>query len=126
MKEEKTNKGHVKKLKVPIFTEEYYITVFIGKRDELIKAAAKYTTYSPKTVEFDFKGRGLTYNCFPELHPLILVDGDLPHTISIPTLAHEASHALDYIQEYLGMDDKSGEFRAHGISAILRAIYKII
>jgi hypothetical protein len=60
----------------------------------------------------------------PDSNPLFIVDGDLPVPVGLATAAHEASHVMDYIIEYIGMDDKSGEFRGHGIGAVMRSINK--
>lgn len=115
----------MKKIRVPILNSEYAVNVYIGKKEDLIKAGAKYTTYSPKTIKRDFENRrGIAYNLFPDLNPLILIDGDMNWYDSLASLAHEASHAIYFIEEYLGINDKGDEFRAHGISAIMRCVGK--
>jgi hypothetical protein len=115
----------MKKVKVPILNSEYYVNVFIGKKEELIKEASKYTTYSPKTIKRDFDNRrGLSYNLFPDLNPLIIVDGDMKWFDSVATLAHESSHAVSFIEDYLGIKDTSDEFRGHSIGAIMRRVLK--
>jgi hypothetical protein len=117
----------MKKKKIQILNNEYAVNVFIGKKDELIKEGAKYTTYSPKTIARELENRrGLSYNLFPDLDPVILIDGDLPAISALASLAHESSHALDFIAEFLGIDDKGGEFRAHGIGAIMRQVGELI
>lgn len=99
----------MKKVKVPIFTEEYIITVEIRKNNE------------------DMKGfRGKAYNRFPEFGPLILLDGTLPYYVALATLAHEASHAMDYIEDYINLKDVNGEFRGHGIGAVVRAVGRVL
>ena len=114
----------MKKYQIPIFTEEYAINVVIGKRDDVIKEIAKYTTYSPKTIKADFAGRGITYNCYPDKNIIIGIDGDLNAIIQIATIAHEAIHAIDYLMDYVRIDAKETEFRAHGVATILRTIFK--
>jgi hypothetical protein len=117
----------MKKIRVKIFTEEYAVNIFIGKKDELIKAGARYTTYSPKTIKKELEGRrGVAFNLFPGLNPLIIIDGDLPYVTAIATLAHEASHSVDHIMDHLGINDTNGEFRGHGIGAIMRQAGKLI
>ena len=115
---------YMKKYRVQIFTEEYAVNVFIGKRDWCIKEGAKYTTYSPRTIKKDFTGRGITYNVFPEKNPLILIDGELKATTQIATIAHEAIHAIDYMMDYLNIDSKETEFRGHAVACLLRSILK--
>ncbi len=112
----------MKKYKIPIFTEEYGVIVYIGKRQELIKAGAKYTEEHEDFFGDEFTGRGLCYKGLPEKYPLIIVDGDLPIPICIATLAHEASHSMDFIAEHLKIRETNGEFHAHGISVILRIV----
>lgn len=112
----------MKKFRIQIFTEEYAVNVYIGKRDELIKAGAVYTTYSPKTIRNDFNGRGICYNVYPEKHPLILIDGDLKFQTQLATMAHEAIHAVDYLMNYIKIDMAETEFRGHAVAVILRTI----
>lgn len=117
----------MKKIRVPIFTEEYAVNIYIGTRKEIVSSAAKYMKCSVKAVENDFsRMRGMAWNCFPELNPLVIVDGDLPAPVALATLAHEASHALDFIEKNIGVSDGNGEFHGHGIAAIMRATGKII
>ena len=114
----------MKKYRIPIFTEEYAVNVVIGKRNEVIKAIAKYTTYSPKTITKEFTGRGIAYNVYPDKHPIIGIDGEVKATTQIATIAHEAIHAIDYLMEYIGIDLKETEFRGHAVATILRKIIK--
>lgn len=119
----------MKKYCVPIFTEEYKVVVYVGKKDEIIREAAKYAKQSSDkgcTLEWfkeTFNGRGHSFS-FPDLHPLILVNGDLPADTAIATLAHEACHAVEYIEDYITLNDTRGEFRGHGIAAVMRAVVK--
>ena len=116
----------MKMFRVQVFTEEYAVNLYIGTREECIKEAAKYTTLSPKTLERNFSGRGLTYNLYPDKHPLLMIDGDMPAQVALATIAHEAIHAIDYMMEHIGIDTKESEFRAHGVSVILRTVFKYI
>jgi hypothetical protein len=115
----------MKKYRIPIFTEEYAVNVVIGKRNEVIKELAKYTTYSPKTITKDFNGRGICYNCYPDKHPIIGIDEELNALTQIATIAHEAIHAIDYMMDCLGIDAKETEFRGHGVATILRNILRV-
>lgn len=117
----------MKKIKIPILNSEYSVNVYIGKKAELIKEGAKYTTYSPKIIARELDNRrGLAYDLFPDLNPIILIDGDQAAYSAIATLAHESSHAISFIENYLGIKDTNDEFRAHGIGAIMRAVGKTI
>lgn len=113
----------MKKYRIPIFTEEYAVNVVIGKRNEVIKAIAKHTTYSPKTIEREFIGRGICYDVYPDSNPIIGIDGELKAIPQIATIAHEAIHSIDFMMNYLKLGDDT-EFRAHGVATILRRILK--
>lgn len=71
-----------------------------------------------------FVGRGHSFDGFPETNPIIGINGDLPIHIRLATLAHETSHAMEAIAKFICMEDKSGEFHAHGISTVLRTVGK--
>ena len=115
----------MRKIKVPILTEEYFIWAYLGERQELVKNAAKYLERDEKEVDEFFTGRGAAINCIDEgLNPLIMVKTDLDVYTGFATLAHEASHAMDYIQHYLGINDGSGEVHAHGIASVMRHCLK--
>lgn len=119
------------KLRVPIFTEEYSIQIGIGTRSQILCFASDYLNQSLKAIENDFgKCRGRAWDALNDVygnkHPLIVIDADYPTHISLATVAHEASHAMDFIEEYVGVNDKNGEFHAHGISAVMRAVGKLL
>lgn len=117
----------MKKYTVPIFTSEYFVTVLLGKREEICKEGAKIAKEPLEKFTKEFNWRGQAHNLLPKWkYPLIIVDWDLPAHIALSTLAHEAIHALDYIVEYLGMQDISGEFIAHGVGEIMRTVTKDI
>jgi hypothetical protein len=104
---------------VPIFTDEYAIRVCIGPRALVESRAAKYLGASAQKMHQQFDGnRGLAVNALPDRDPIILVDGEMPRDQILATLAHEASHAMDYIGEHLAI--RNGEFHAHGLSVVMR------
>lgn len=111
----------VKKFTVPIFTEEYSVVVFIGNLED-IKKEARLGGIKDSFLKGDFRGRA--FDLLPNRHPLILIDGRLKVSFAVATLAHEASHVMDYISSHLGIDDKSGEFKSHGIAAVLRMVFE--
>lgn len=117
----------MKIIKIPVFTEEYGIIVYLGTPKELIKPTSKYVGVGEKTIEKDFANkRGLTFNCYPDKHPLVVIDSTLDYYVALATFAHEISHAMQYVAEYVGIDDKNGEFEAHGISTSIRVISKYL
>lgn len=107
--------------KASVFTEEYKIDVIIGNREFLLKNVRKAWIHCDDD-EFD----NLRWKAFNALlletavYPIIAIRDDLVYKIAIPTLAHEAAHAMDYIIEFIWIDDRSGEFRAHGIASVMR------
>ena len=116
----------MKKIKVPILTEEYAVWVYIGKPEQVRKETSRYLG---KEVEKEWNElhRGRTYQGLNyKKHPLIIINGNLPYPIALATLAHEASHAVDYIAEFVGITDTSGEFKGHGIAAIIRGVGKVL
>lgn len=111
---------------VPIFTDEYSVDIYIGTPKELDKLLKD--NLAPKDYEkYYFNGNdhnGRAFNCLPKNHPFIIINGDLNYFDALGVLAHEASHVMDYISDYVGLDDKSGEFRAHGIGRIVAKVTK--
>ena len=114
----------MKKISVPILTEEYSIIVYIGTLQEIAEQGGLYLDLEKRIMDEMLKGkRGIAYNTFRagiNKDPIILIDGDHEYREAIATIAHEASHAMDYIQEYLGIDDRAGEVHAHGIASVMR------
>lgn len=115
---------------IPILNSEYNVIVILGTIEECCKKGSEIAKQS-NVPEHEwwfkdiFKGRGHTFN-FPDLSPIVMVNGDLPIHSALATLAHEACHASDAISSYIGIDDKNGEFRAHAVGAIMRHVGKDI
>lgn len=125
------NKPKLSKIIVPIFTEEYKVIVAFGTVEQLAKLVAKTCDgldYQ-NALERCKNTRGCAWNRlageYPE-HPLITVNADLDYKIALAVIPHEALHAVKYISDFIGIDDKNGEFEAHGISAIMRYCTKFI
>lgn len=110
-----------KKYIVPILTDEYHIVVLIGVPKKMVQEISRYTGLSKEEVWKDLDHcRGRSYNTLPNRSPLVVVNGTLPAVSAIATLAHEASHAMDFISDFVGIHD--GEFKAHGIGRTVRAL----
>jgi len=118
----------MKKKEILILTEEYKVIVYIGTVEEMIKPVVKYTGEDIKWVtDVLSRARANAFNNLPTLkHPLITVNGNLDWEIAVASLAHEASHAMDYIADYTAIDDQNGEFKAQGIGCIMRHCLKLI
>lgn len=120
----------MKKITIPIFTEEYKIVVFVGTVEEIAKYVSKnvYGWDYDKALQQAKDTRGcafdrLNYGVKPE-HPLITLDIELPYEEALATLPHEASHCAGYIMDYLGIQDPTDEFKGHVISAVVRNVLK--
>jgi len=120
----------MKKILVPILTEEYKILVILGEVEEL----AKYISNNVDGWDYNRalkqvkKTRGsafdrLSHGYCPK-HPLITLDINLPYEYLFSTLPHEASHCAGYIMEYIGIEDPTDELRGHIISAVVRNTLK--
>lgn len=115
----------MRKITVPILTEEYKVVVLLGEKKDLIKPIARYGGLTEEQAKEDFIGCGICFNFFSKnCHPLIAVDTSLKVEIGLATLAHEASHAMNYIEDYLNLRDSGGEFHAHGIASVVRHCLK--
>jgi hypothetical protein len=108
---------------VPILGEEYVVHVYIGSAAQVMRAAQRRLARAGlqrRLLGSLDSNRGIAWNCLPDHNPIIGVRSDLAQIDAAATLAHEASHALGHIAKQTGLDDEAGEFRAHGISAVLR------
>jgi hypothetical protein len=109
----------MKLIKIPAFTEEYKIIAVLGPRKDLVKFLIKEGwTREAATKLWANPSSGKAFNYLP--NPLLMVDTDLPYQIIVATLAHEALHCANFIGDFIGVDDKAGEFKCHIVSAVLR------
>jgi hypothetical protein len=54
------------KLRIPIFTDEYAVNVYIGAKKDIVPAAAKYTGEDCKRIGKAMEhSRGRAFDCFP-------------------------------------------------------------
>lgn len=120
----KTPRG-CRHVRVRVFTEEYAIHVYLGDIETVNrKAQERVDRACPNGITLDRIGdvRGIAWNTLPKHNPIIGVASDLSLIEAVATLAHEASHAMDFIAENIGLQDGKGEFRAHGISCVIRQV----
>jgi len=116
------------KTRVPIFTSEYHLTVVMGDHESLAKyvaANAEGWDYK-KALKQVRKCSGCAWNTLPDKNLFITIDGCLSLDDALATISHEAVHAGLFLTEHLGIDDKTGEFVAHCVSAIFRGALKSI
>lgn len=117
----KEEKKRFKQIEVPIFTEEYKVIIFIGTKESMLEPTVEYTDLEEEYVEERLtRCRGNAWYR-SDLHPLITLNGELDWQTAMATMAHEACHAMDWISDFIQVDDRNGEFKAHGVGAIMRA-----
>ncbi len=113
-------------VRVPILAEEYAIHVFVGLGPTVLRAAhQKLRSNGVRNVRLEGSldgNRGIAWNCLPDHNPIIGVRIDLSGVELLGTLAHEASHAMGHIARATDLDDDRGEFRAHGVGAVMRLV----
>ncbi len=115
----------MKVIKIPVFTEEFKITLVIGNKSELTKYIYKKTDWDKESVKEKVdECNGSCWSGLPDIHPIITIDGDLPAEDAISTLPHEAAHASDYITDFIGINDVNGEFRGYVISCVMRHFFQ--
>ena len=110
----------LKRLKVPILNNEYFVYVLWGNVDKALQFMKSY--YGDKTLTKDmFNGcRGRTFYC-EGCYPVIWVNTKIHFYAS---LAHEATHAINYIWEQIGEKVKD-EVYGHSVGAIVREVCKL-
>jgi len=107
---------------VPILNTEYKIYVYVGDRVRANKEICKYLGEKGEFIEDANRGKSVYHRGF---HPCIWIEGTLDYKTATATIAHEAIHATAHIMDYLGMDMRDwsgGEFLAHSVAAVLRAV----
>jgi len=112
----------MKLITVPVFTEEYKIRVFFGNDEQRAKKIAKYVhdwSYEEALGHCE-KSRGNAFNSLPSGDPLITIDEGFGKESVLSTLPHEAVHCAKYIADFLGINDSSGEWEGHIVSAVMR------
>jgi hypothetical protein len=117
-----------KSIVIPILNHEYKVVVCWGDRKLLRKVmwAHHYDTdyhhigYLEDETE---NRRGVTFKQ-ARCYPVIWIDTNLPVHDAIGTLAHEATHAVDYIFSDIDETTHQGEVYAHSVGAIVRESLK--
>lgn len=112
----------VRYTRVPVLTEEYCVHVFVGDPVSIKRAAhAHLRKLGLRNVTLLGEiERGIVWRTLPDCNPIIGVNSALSPLDAIATLAHEASHAMGHIAQHTELDDDKGEFRAHGVGAVIR------
>lgn len=103
----------IRKYKVPILHNDYWVTVYVCACGTVIK-------HANHTFEFNNTDRGKCYFTNEEYNAIIFVDIKLPKHQFAGTLAHEAAHAVDSIMSYARIDDI--EFRGQCVGAIVSTV----
>lgn len=88
---------------------------FIAIHKRLFKS-----TDVPKTEAAAYSSFGESKNKGPLC--LVWVNNSVEKPLTIPSMAHEISHAVDDILRHAGVDDKSGEARAYMVEREVRRV----
>lgn len=113
---------------MPILNNEYKVVICWGTKKELHKTLLAYH-YEPdyhtmSTVEDETENRrGVTFKQ-ARCYAVIWIDASLPPEEAIGTLAHEATHAVDFTLNDIGETIHHSEVFAHSVGAIVRETLK--
>lgn len=112
---------------IPILNNEYKVIVCFGGKKEIRKTLEAW--HYPVDLDFediDFKAgtwRGRTFSkrmC----HPVIVLPKRPKTAEEVGTLAHEATHAIDWIIQGIGETGRLEEIYAHCVGAVVREVLK--
>ena len=107
-------------VEVPILNEEYWVYVVWGEIAKVVKYMQKHfeDVYIEEPEFENYRGRTWHRVHFNPVIHMHLEPGD-KHFWG--TLAHEATHAVDYIWETIG-ETHYGEAYSHGVGAVVHAV----
>lgn len=106
-----------KEIVIPILNDEYKVIFTWGNAEQIKKVLESYGHQEWATIGME-NDRG---RCFytSGSHPVIAMPGKPKTPTEIGTLAHEATHAVEYLFDYIS-EKPGGEIFAHSIGAIVR------
>lgn len=112
----------MKEIVVPVLNNEYKVIVCFGGEKVIRKVLTAW--HYPKDCDLDLDGyRGRTFsrkNC----HPVIALHKKPRTPEEIGTLAHEATHAIDWIMQTISETGRLEEVYAHCVGAVVREVLK--
>lgn len=106
-----------KEIEIPILNDEYKVIFTWGNAEQIKKVLESYGHQEWATIGMEnCRGR-----CFYTRgsHPVIAMPRRPKTPTEIGTLAHEATHAVEYLFDYIS-EKPGGEIFAHSIGAIVR------
>lgn len=107
---------------IDILNSEYWCKVYIGKDKEYLNKLLKKHTEEYWDLNGEFRGKCFMKDGFA---PLVWVN--TKHCKGLTnihaTLAHEAIHAIDFIFNTIGSNER-GELFAHSVASIIRKYKK--
>lgn len=111
----------IKKIKVPILNDEYFVYVLFG--DEIKACDWLRDYFDDRKLDLD-DFRGFRARCFYKqgFYPVIYC-AVKEHLYA--SLAHEAIHAINYIWRDIGETEKE-EVYAHSVGAVVYAVEKFM
>lgn len=109
-------------LVIPILNDEYKVIVSFGNPGKIAKVLKAWGHQEHATIGNVEDRRGV---CFytKGCHPVIAMPRKPKTPTEIGTLAHEATHAIEYIFDAIQQEFR-GELVAHSIGAIVRGALK--
>ena len=117
------SKTKVTEMVIPLLNNEYKVIVCFGGVKEIRKTLTSWHYPIDFDIESDLINmRGRTYSK-KGCHPVILLPKKPKTAEEIGTLAHEATHAVDWIFNSIG-ETHTEEVYAHCVGAIVRGVLK--
>lgn len=105
------------RIDIPVLNSEYKVIVVFGKPKEVLRVLKK-EKYPKTHISFD-NARGLCVHA--KGYPPVIAMPCAPYTTTgMGTLAHEATHAVDFIMRSIGEDTTTTEVYAHCVGAVVR------
>jgi hypothetical protein len=111
-----------KEIIIPILNDEYKVIVCFGNPDRISKVLKSWGHQEHATIGGVEDRRGA---CFytKGCHPVIALPRKPKTPTEIGTLAHEATHAIEYIFDAIQQEFR-GELVAHSVGAVVRGCLK--
>ena len=106
-----------------ILNTEYKVIFTWGKPKDIEKVLKSWGHNLHATLGNVENRRGCTFHT-AGCHPVIAMPRRPKTPTEIGTLAHEATHAVNYIYDMLGEDYRNSELFAHSVGAIVRGVLK--
>jgi hypothetical protein len=108
---------------IPVLNSEYKVIFTWGNPEEIGKVLKSWGHKEHAVLGGVEDRRGVTFHSMG-FHPVIAMPRKPKTPTEIGTLAHEATHAVNYIYDMLGEDYRNSELFAHSVGAVVRGVLK--